>query len=72
MNETVIVSAEIVASHDGAAELLVRLRHCNGVESPVILDQETGLKLMRNCNVDRLDDLVGQPWLRIIQADFGE
>ena len=68
MDEAVIVGAEIVAGHDGSAELLVRLRHANGVEAPVQLDEETGLKLMRNCGASHVDDLTGQSWRRIVEG----
>ena len=68
MGEAVIVGAEIVAGHDGAAELLVRLRHANGVEAPVQLDEETGLKLMAACGASHVDELAGQSWRRILEA----
>ena len=66
--EAVIVGAEIVAGHDGSAELVVRLRHPNGAEGPVVLDEETGLKLMRNCGASHVDDLTGQSWRRIVEG----
>ncbi len=66
-SEAVIVSAEIVAGHDGSTELLVRLRHPGGVEGPVILDEATGLRLMHNCGAATLDDLVGQSWRRFLE-----
>jgi hypothetical protein len=64
----VIVGAEIVAGHDGSAELLVRLRHANGVEAPVQLDEETGLKLMAACGASHVDELKGQSWRRIVEG----
>jgi hypothetical protein len=67
-DEAVIVGAEIVAGHDGSAELVVRLRHPNGAEAPVILDEETGLKLMKNCGASHVDDLTGQSWRRIVEG----
>jgi len=67
-DEAVIVGAEIVAGHDGSAELGVRLRHPNGAESPVVLDEETGLKLMEACGASHLDDLAGQSWRRILEG----
>ena len=67
-DEAVIVGAEIVAGHDGSAELVVRLRHPNGAEGPVVLDEETGLKLMRNCGASHVDDLTGQSWRRIVEG----
>ena len=66
-DEAVIVGAEIVAGHDGSAELLVTLRHPNGVEGPVVLDAATGLKLMRVCGATHVDELAGQSWRRIVE-----
>ena len=66
-DEAVIVGGQIVAGHDGSAELLIRLRHPNGAEGPVVLDQETGLRLMRNCGVTHVDDLAGQSWRKILE-----
>jgi len=64
----VVIGAEIVAGHDGAAELLVRLRHENGAEGAVQLDTETGFDLMRAAGVERLDALVGRAWLDILKG----
>ncbi|HWA60174.1 MAG TPA: hypothetical protein VG939_02310 [Caulobacteraceae bacterium] len=66
--EAVIVGAEITAGHDGAAELLVRLRYENGVVGPVVLDPATGLDLMRACGADSLAGLVGRPWREIVKG----
>jgi len=68
MDEAVIVGAEIVAGHDGSAELLVRLRHPNGVEAPVQLDEATGLKLMAACEAAHVDELKGLSWRTIVEA----
>jgi hypothetical protein len=62
-----VIGAQIVAGHDGAAELLVRLRHENGVEGPVVLDPATGFDLMRAAGASRLDDLIGRRWLDILK-----
>ena len=55
-------AAEIVAGHDGAAELLVRLRHGNGVSSALTLDPDTGFDLLRAAGAASLDGLIGQSW----------
>ena len=64
----VVVGAAIVAGHDGAAELLVRLRHENGVEEAQALDTETGFDLMRAAGAASLDALIGRPWLEILRG----
>jgi len=67
-DEPIIVAADLVAGHDGTTELLVRLRHPNGAEGPVVLDEETGLRLMKNCGAAGLGDLLGQSWRRIVEG----
>ena len=64
--EPVIETAEIVAGHDGSAELVVRIRHPNGVLGSVTLDADTGLELMNKCGASKLDDLAGQSWRKIL------
>ncbi|ODT89617.1 hypothetical protein [Phenylobacterium sp. SCN 70-31] len=68
MAEAVIVGAEMVAGHDGTVELLVRLRHPNGAEGPVVLDEETGLNLMAACGAASVEDLTGQSWRKIVEG----
>jgi hypothetical protein len=64
----VVIGAEIAAGHDGAADLVVRLRHENGAEGAVVLDTETGFDLMRAAGADSLDALVGRAWLDILKG----
>jgi hypothetical protein len=66
-DEAMIVGAEIGAGHDGAAELLVRLRYGNGAEDVVAVDAEVGFRLMKNCGASDLDGLAGQPWRRMLK-----
>ena len=67
LDAAVIAAAEIVAGHDGAAELLVRLTHSNGATSAVTLDPATGFDLLRAGGCASLSDLVGQTWLDLIK-----
>jgi hypothetical protein len=62
LDDAVVEAAEIVAGHDGAAELLVRLRHGNGVSSALTLDPDTGFDLLRAAGAASLDGLIGQSW----------
>ena len=66
--EAVIIGAQIVAGHDGSAELLIQLRHPGGTEGPVMLDEATGLKLMKTCGATHVDELTGQSWRRIVEG----
>ncbi len=71
-SEAVIVGAEIAAGHDGEAELVVRVRHENGVIATLTLDRDTGLRLMAGSGGGGLEALVGQSWRRILaETVFG-
>jgi hypothetical protein len=67
LDDAVVEGAEIVAGHDGAAELLVRLRHGNGAQSAQSLDAETAFDLLRAAGAASLDGLVGQPWRDLVK-----
>lgn len=64
--ETVIAGAEIVAGHDGSAELMLRLRYPNGSERPLVLDGEAGFELMTRCQASRAEDLNGRSWRELL------
>ena len=66
--EAVIVRAEIAAGHGGSAELMVTLRHPNGAEAPVVLDEAAGLRLMQACGVTDLDGLTGRSWRKELEG----
>ena len=66
--EPVILKAEIVAGHDGAAELLVTLAYANGATGSIALDPQTGLDLLAACGASHVNDLAGQPWRRIVES----
>jgi hypothetical protein len=68
LDDAVVEGAEIAAGHDGAAELMVRLRHGNGAVSSVTLDPETGFDLLRAAGAASLDGLVGQSWREITRG----
>jgi hypothetical protein len=67
LDDAVVEAAEIVAGHDGAAELMVRLRHGNGAASSVTLDPAAGFDLLRAARADSLAALAGRPWRQIIR-----
>jgi hypothetical protein len=66
--DAVIVGAEIGAGHDGAAELLVRLKYENGAIGTVALDGPTGFALIRACGVENIADLAGHSWRKILEG----
>ncbi len=47
--------------------MILRIRYENGVESDVVVENALGVKLMSHCKADSLDDLVGQPWHRVME-----
>ena len=68
LDDAVVVAAEIVAGHDGAAEMLVRLRHGNGALGALTLDPETGFDLLRAAGASSLAELIGRPWAHLIKG----
>ncbi len=68
LNEAVIVGAEVVAGHDGSAEMIVSLRHENGAISAVTLDAEVGFALMNACGVASVGGLRGHSWRKILEG----
>jgi len=64
--EARIVGAEIGAGHDGQAELVLRVRHENGVVAPVVLDAAAGFRLMGGRGAGDLAALIGRPWREIL------
>jgi hypothetical protein len=67
LDDAVVAGADIVAGHDGAAELLVRLRHGNGAQSAQSLDAETAFDLLRAAGASSLDGLIGQLWRDLVK-----
>jgi hypothetical protein len=65
--QPIIVAAEIAAGHDGQAELVVRVRHENGVVAPVVLDGPTGFRLMAEHGAGDLTGLVGRSWRDLLR-----
>lgn len=68
--EAVIVGAEIAAGHDGQAELVVQVRHENGVVAPVVLDAGAAFALMEGAGRSELTALVGRPWRAVLAETF--
>lgn len=68
MTGAVIIAAEVAAGHDGAAELLLTLRHENGIVGSVALDAEVGFGLMTACGADSLMALVGRAWRDVLKG----
>lgn len=66
-SEAVIVGVEIAAGHDGTAEMVLHVRHENGVTAPVVLDQETGFDLLKACGAPSASGLIGRPWRDIFR-----
>lgn len=60
-----IADVAIIAGHDGRAELAVRLDYGDDGCSDVVLDYRVAAKLMKNCNAESVEELVGQSWVEL-------
>lgn len=58
----VVDGTAIGPGHDGRAELVVRLRHANGVHSTISVDEEALERLLAQRDVSSIDDLAGRRW----------
>ncbi len=68
MSSAAISEVRIGAAHDGEAELLVTLRHENGGESLVTLDEFAARTLLANCTANTADELIGVSWEKVRDA----
>lgn len=67
MAQAVVLSADIAAGHDGAADLLLTVRYENGVVGTVLLDADSGFEIMQSSGADSLTDLVGRNWRDLLK-----
>jgi hypothetical protein len=65
IGEAKVIGADIAAGHDGSAELVLSVQYENGAVSSVVLDQASGLDVLRACAAADLDALVGRTWREI-------
>ncbi|MEQ9505777.1 MAG: hypothetical protein RLO80_05865 [Hyphomonas sp.] len=68
MSSATISQVRIAAAHDGEAELIVTLKHENGGESLVALDEFAAQTLMTNCAANTGDELIGTGWEQVRDA----
>ena len=68
MAEPVIAAATVSPGHGGQAELVVEVRFENGGRNSVTLDADCARKLMQDCAVERVQDLCGHPWQRLLDV----
>lgn len=68
MGEPVIAEAVVAPGHDGEAVLVVRVRHENGGIDSVTLDAACARRLMEDCGAERVADLRGEPWQRLLRV----
>jgi hypothetical protein len=66
--DAVIVGADIAAGHDGLAELFLSVRHENGIVGTVVLDSESGFKLIEASGAGSLAGLIGRSWREAIKG----
>lgn len=68
MSTAVIAATRVGAAHDGAAELVVTLRHACGGESEVRLDEPAAAALLDACGAAGTEELAGVGWERVRDA----
>ncbi|MCZ0941719.1 MAG: hypothetical protein OXJ53_01535 [Gammaproteobacteria bacterium] len=68
MSTAVIAATRVGAAHDGAAELVVTLRHAGGGESEVRLDEPAAAALLDACGAAETEELAGVGWERVRDA----
>ena len=68
MSSAVIAATRVGAAHDGAAELVVTLRHAGGGESEVRLDEPAVAALLDACGAAGTEELAGVGWERVRDA----
>ena len=68
MSTAVIAATRVGAAHDGAAELVVTLRHAGGGESEVRLDEPAAAALLDACGAAGTEELAGVGWERVRDA----
>ncbi len=65
--QATIEGVQLTGGHEGQPELILRLRYPNGVASDVVVENALGVRLLAHCGAERLDDLVGEPWSRLVE-----
>ena len=60
--EPTIVAAQVVAGHDGQAEIAVHVRHPNGAERNICFPHDAIGPVLDAADISSLDQLVGRPW----------
>ncbi len=68
MSTAVIAATRLGAAHDGAAELVVTLRHAGGGQSEVRLDEPAAAALLDACGAAGPEELAGAGWERVRDA----
>ncbi len=68
MSAAVIAATRVGAAHDGAAELVVTLRHAGGGESEVRLDEPAAAALLDACGAAGTAELAGVGWEQVRDA----
>ncbi|TVS14802.1 MAG: hypothetical protein EA417_14545 [Gammaproteobacteria bacterium] len=63
-----IERALVAPGHDGSAELLLRIRYGDGSSDSVTLDAAAAERLLDQCGATALEQLVGQPWRRLLNV----
>lgn len=63
-----ITRADVVAGHDGRAEILVEITYDNGGSTTISLEEEACAASLDAAGVGCMDDLIGAPWSVVLPA----
>ena len=63
-----ISGARVIAAHDGVAELLVTITYDNGGATEVTLDSNATSALMRSCDANEIEGVMGHSWEKVRDA----
>ena len=63
-----IVAAQIVAGHDGHAEIAVSVRHGNGAVRDICFAHDAIAPVLDGTGISSIDQLIGQPWTILLGA----
>lgn len=63
-----ITRADVVAGHDGRAEILVEITYDNGGTATISLEEEACAASLDAAGIGCMDDLIGAPWSLVLPA----
>lgn len=63
-----ITKVRVAAAHEGTAELIVTVGYDSGGNSEVPLDRHASEAMLRSCEANSLEELIGKSWQHVRDA----